>query len=287
MPEPRYRQIAQDLSEKIESGGLGAGRQLPTEDALQREYAASRNTVREAVKWLVNRGLVETRPGSGTFVVERFDPVLATLDVETGYGGHDFVRFASEAGVRTREPTVSVPRVELQQASAAVARALQLAEDAIVVSRHQSRFIDGDPWSLQTTFYPMRYVQAGAVKLIEPVDMPMGAVRYLQEAIGIEQKGWQDLITVRPPNSDEAAFFKISDDGRVAVFVIRRLAYEATGRPLRLTVTAYRADRNQFLMVRGRAPGEADVPGQDGLTELSTSADRPLNRPGEDIGPPP
>ena len=84
MPDPMYRQIAEDLRQKIESGELGHGDQLPTELELREQYDASRNTVRDAVKWLITRGLVETRPGQGTFVVEKIDPFVTTLSERSG-----------------------------------------------------------------------------------------------------------------------------------------------------------------------------------------------------------
>ena len=95
MPEPMYRHIAEDLRAQIESGALARGSQLPTELELRERYEASRNTVRDAMKWLMNLGLVETRPGQGTFVVEKIDPFVTTLvtdvnplssDKETGLG---------------------------------------------------------------------------------------------------------------------------------------------------------------------------------------------------------
>ena len=52
MPETMHRQIGEDLRTKIESGDLGHGDQLPTELELRGAYAASRNTVRDAVMWL-------------------------------------------------------------------------------------------------------------------------------------------------------------------------------------------------------------------------------------------
>jgi GntR family transcriptional regulator len=79
MAEPLYRQIADDLRAKIESGELEQGSQLATEGELRDEYNASRNTVRDAIKWLTNLGLVETRPGQGTFVVEKATPFVTTL----------------------------------------------------------------------------------------------------------------------------------------------------------------------------------------------------------------
>src|ERR1700733_840147 len=77
--DPMYRQIAEDLRVQIEDGGLAPGQQLSTELELREKYNASRNTVRDAIKWLITRGLVETRPGQGTFVVEKIDPFVTTL----------------------------------------------------------------------------------------------------------------------------------------------------------------------------------------------------------------
>lgn len=55
-----YLQIVDDLQCKIEAGDLGPGNQLPSEMELREQYDASRNTVRDAIKWLITRGLVET-----------------------------------------------------------------------------------------------------------------------------------------------------------------------------------------------------------------------------------
>jgi GntR family transcriptional regulator len=63
MAYPLYRQIAEDLRRLIESGKLTAGFKLPTEVELREQYTASRNTVRDAIKWLTSLDLVETRPG--------------------------------------------------------------------------------------------------------------------------------------------------------------------------------------------------------------------------------
>src|SRR5580700_9155353 len=79
MADPMYRQIAEDLREQIESGQLGSGQQLRTEVELREHYGASRNTVRDAVKLLTALGLVETKAGQGTFVVQEMKPYITTL----------------------------------------------------------------------------------------------------------------------------------------------------------------------------------------------------------------
>ena len=89
MADPMYRIIADELRQQIESGLLPPGGQLPTELELRDRFSASRNTIRDAVKLLISLGLVETRPGQGTFVTERIDPFVTTLsaDADAGFGG--------------------------------------------------------------------------------------------------------------------------------------------------------------------------------------------------------
>ncbi|HEX3923943.1 MAG TPA: GntR family transcriptional regulator [Streptosporangiaceae bacterium] len=257
-----YRQIAEDLRQKIEYGVIGHGKQLPTELELREQYDASRNTVRDAVKWLITRGLVETRPGQGTFVMEKIDPFVTTLSVpktgggRLGLGGGEGVSYTSQVTALSREPNVTEPRVEIQKATAVVADALRLADGAMVVSRHQERLIDGTPWSLQTTFYPMRFVEAGAIRLLQAEDIDEGVVGYLSSQLGIKQVGYSDKILVRAPDDNETTFFKLPDDGRVAVVELRRSGFSETGEPLRLTTTVFPADRNQFVYNIGDVPDE-------------------------------
>jgi GntR family transcriptional regulator len=249
-----YRQIAEDLRRKIESGELSHGTQLPTELELREQYDASRNTVRDAVKLLITRGLVVSRPGQGTFVVETIDPFVIIVKPETGFGHGDSAAYVSDVAAGSRKPTVSVPRVEVQQATGVIASELQLADGSVVVSRHQQRFIDDTPWSLQTSFYPMSLVEHGATRILQAIDIPNGVVSYLAEVMGVKQVGWRDKITVRTPDLNETGFFRLPEDGRVVVFEAFRTSFDESGTPLRVTITVYPADRNQFVVNVGDVP---------------------------------
>jgi GntR family transcriptional regulator len=276
VPDPMYRQIAEDLRQKIESGELGHGAQLPTELELRELYDASRNTVRDAVKWLIYRGLVETRPGQGTFVVAKIDPYVTILTGEADASAGDGDIYINEVTARRRKPTTSVPRVEIQQTTDVVTEELQLGAGTTVISRHQQRYIDDIPFSLQTSFYPMSLVEQGAAKLIQASDIPRGAVAYLREELGLDQVGYRDKITVRAPDASEAAFFKLPDDGRVAVFEVRRTAFDEQGQPFRLTISVYPTDRNEFTVNVGRVPDEIQdqpSPGSGQPTSKNGQAD--------------
>jgi len=259
MPDPMYRQIADDLRRQIEGGGLAPGEQLRTELELREKYNASRHTVRDAIRWLITRGLVETRPGQGIFVVQKISPFLTTLtgDPRTGFGGGEGDIYIMEVTAGARVPAATAPRVGIQQATNQIADELQVEDNSTIVSRHQQRFIDDTPWSLQTSFYPMSLVERGAIRLIQATDIMEGTVAYLAETLRIEQAGWRDLITVRNPDETEIAFFKLPDDGRVSVIETRRTVYDEIGQPVRLTVSVYPADRNQFAVNVGSVPDEA------------------------------
>jgi GntR family transcriptional regulator len=259
--DPMYRQVAEDLRRQIEDGELAPGQQLRTEIELRDRYDASRNTVRDAIKWLITRGLVETRPGQGTFVIKRISPFVTTLskDPETGGGSDEGPIYREEVEAESRIPDSTEPRVEMQKADETAAATLGLSLDAPIVSRHYQRSIDGTPWSLQTSFYPMSLVERGALRLIQATDITEGTVAYLRNELGIRQTGYRDLITVRAPNETEIAFFKLPGDGRVGVFEILRIAFDEQRAPFRLTVSVYPTDRNQFAVNIGDVPiGVAD-----------------------------
>jgi len=263
MANPLYRMIAEDLRDQIDSGGLQPGQQLRTETELVEHYGASRNTVRDAIRWLTSLGLVETRPGQGTFVVKKIAPYITTLTAAPARGlRHDDVVLAHEEGSgyavevkrQKRQPFFTDPEVRAEKAAGTVALRLQVPEGTPLISRHQKRYIDGTPWSLQTSFYPRAFFSQGAERLMDADDLPEGTVRYLADTLGLRQIGYRDWITMRAPDVAEAGFFNVPEDGRVGVFEIFRTGFDQARTPMRLTVTVFPTDRNQFVINVGDVP---------------------------------
>ncbi|HKF04254.1 MAG TPA: FadR/GntR family transcriptional regulator [Candidatus Sulfotelmatobacter sp.] len=65
-----YEQIVQQIEESIVKGDLKPGDQLPAERELAQRFGVSRTAVREAVKALREKGLVEAYSGKGTFITD-------------------------------------------------------------------------------------------------------------------------------------------------------------------------------------------------------------------------
>lgn len=69
--EPAYRKVAARIGARILSRELREGERLPSETELARQFGVNRSTVREALRELESRGLVQRRPGSKLMSVSR------------------------------------------------------------------------------------------------------------------------------------------------------------------------------------------------------------------------
>ena len=67
-------------------------------------------------------------------------------------------------------------------------------------------------------------------------------------------------------------FFKLPDDGRVAVFEILRVAFDQDRKPFRLTISVYPSDRNQFAINVGQVPAEIADPAPEYANQQHTAS---------------
>lgn len=67
--KPLASRIEDALLEYIQQAPVEIGQKLPNEFELAEQFGAGRSTIREAVKSLVSKGILEVRRGDGTYVV--------------------------------------------------------------------------------------------------------------------------------------------------------------------------------------------------------------------------
>lgn len=68
--KPLSQQIVEEITLSIREGKYLPGQQIPTENALCEIFNVSRTAIREAIKILSARGIIEVKKGSGAFVTE-------------------------------------------------------------------------------------------------------------------------------------------------------------------------------------------------------------------------
>jgi DNA-binding GntR family transcriptional regulator len=96
-PEPRYLTVAKSLTAAISQGRYPVGSTLPTEHELCESFGISRFTAREALRQLLDAGLVVRRPRAGTTVIAThrrvpFTQTLGSLD--------DLLQYATDTELR-------------------------------------------------------------------------------------------------------------------------------------------------------------------------------------------
>lgn len=142
---PMYLQLRQLIVDSIIRDGLASGDVLPGEHRLCEYYGVSRTVVRQALAQLGYEGLVERVKGKGTFVAH---PKTSETLVHTLVGLYEDVE---RRGGHVHSDVI---RHELEPASMSVADTLGVEPGAEVVVLERLRWVQGEPWSLATTWMP-------------------------------------------------------------------------------------------------------------------------------------
>lgn len=236
--------IADDLRAAIEQGKLPPGARLPSEPELAKQYGVSPGTARAALVVLGSEGLVVSSQGRGR-TVRDFQPLewpwtkFERRDEHaTGYDGVD----AWEQQVREmgRTPRVEVT-VEIAVPPPHVAEALKLGEDDVAVVRRRVRFVDGDPYLLQDSWFDEELVRGTPLMRPEDVSAPGGVLA----SLGHEQVRYVDRITVRMPHSAETSKLGLPPGSPVAEHT--RTGYDQDGNPLRCMVSILPGGRHTLV----------------------------------------
>ena len=96
---PTYLQIAQQVRQALRLGALLPGDQLPTVKEVVGALAINPNTVLKAYRQLEQEGLVQGRPGQGTFVVRSLQGPPTPEQAALHGSLKRWVRDALEAGI--------------------------------------------------------------------------------------------------------------------------------------------------------------------------------------------
>ena len=82
METVRYRAIAEELRERIDTGVYPVGSKLPSIAALMKEFdVKGLNTIRDAQQMLANEGLLRSEQGVGVWVIAKTAEPKTTLQI--------------------------------------------------------------------------------------------------------------------------------------------------------------------------------------------------------------
>ena len=150
-----YNLIAENLRDRILSGDLQPGEQLPPERALCEDFGASRITIRRAVQILEEESLVRRSQGRGTFVIaspSRKIPILAEeFAASVARHAPEMTRLldawkwqAADADVATRLNTCSGDRVLFTRRFDMLGEKPVAMDEVWMLGRYADRLVEDD-----------------------------------------------------------------------------------------------------------------------------------------------
>jgi DNA-binding GntR family transcriptional regulator len=226
-PVPLYFQVARQLEQAIESGELPPGSRLDNEIALAEELGLSRPTMRQAIQYLVDKGLLVRRRGVGTHVararVRRPVGLTSLYDDLSGSG---------------QQPTTTLLSHSVGAASGVVAATLEVPEGTAVLTLERLRRTRGEPLAIMRN-----HLRADLVQLDPAVLEHRGLYEVLREA-GVILASAQQSIGARKASGSEA---RLLDEQRGApLLTMRRTTFDDRGVVAEYGDHLYRASRYSF-----------------------------------------
>jgi GntR family transcriptional regulator len=229
---PIYVQIRDALAERIRSGELPPGTQIPSERTLAQQYGVSRMTVRQAIADLVNAGLAKRLQGNGTYVAEpKVEQVLNPL-----------LSFTEQMRRRGIAPGARLIDVSVIEAHRKLGEALALSVGERVYRIIRLRTGNNQPMVLETSYFPCRDCPG-----IDRFDLERRSIyRILEEEYGIRLV--RAVQSLEPTIANEVESRLLGVEQGAPLLLIERTAYSELDKPVEYAKDLYRGDRSRFVM---------------------------------------
>ena len=260
----KARRIYLLLRERILNGAMEPGSRLPGELSIAAEYGVSRVTVRRALDTLAIDGLIDRRPGSGTFVREgnSVQPIVADLSNVLSH----LVEMGRKTSVRLLSFAYVIP-------SESVAGSLGLEPGERAQRSIRVRLIDGAPFSYLVTHVPERI----GVTYSEADLASMPLLGLLERSGILVEEACQSIgATLAGPDVAEALALEIGSP----LLSLTRVVWDPSGQGVEHLHALYRPDRYSFHMDLVRT-GAVGARRWHPVAKPSTASPEPKNRKAE------
>ncbi|MFL5865009.1 MAG: GntR family transcriptional regulator [Solirubrobacteraceae bacterium] len=230
-PLPLYHRVAEAIRREIEEGRFTPGSQLPTEDELGNAFNVSRTTIREALRALAQRGLIERRQGLGTFVAHpKIGEVLPSLS-----------SFSAEMKARGHQVHSNVLDVTTALLPRRVRDALGALSETEALRVVRQRFIDSKPIVISTSYI--------LGHLSPDEDFTGSLYALLERRLGLTIAS--GTVTVEAGLASEYDADLLAIPVGAAVLNISWLGLTATGTPVEFSEATYRGDSYRYIIHLG------------------------------------
>ena len=214
--ELRYLLIADELRRQIAAGEIAAGRLLPSEAELAAHHQASRVTVRKALAQLKMDGIVDSRQGFGSYVVNA--PLRQSL--------RDLTTIKRQILAAGRKPGRELLRFAFVPTPAALIEVLRTNSVLEIVRVDR---VDGQPFATATVWVRADLASGLSPRALE--DRP------LSEQLGVELGGATQTITAVSATRNHAELLRVPRGA--PLLRVERTTSDRGDRPVLRSVALY------------------------------------------------
>ncbi|SHH15985.1 GntR family transcriptional regulator [Virgibacillus chiguensis] len=228
---PLYRQIANKIKEDIIGSKLAKGDAIPAEAKLAKTYEVSRVTVRQAIKLLVEEGLLYSIQGSGTYVAHN--------KVE-----HNILHlqgFTEEMQKLQNNPKNEVLEFKLTDPTDEVQEILNISSNEKVYYMKRLRYADHEPFLLEESFLPVDLFPDFSIEVIKK-----SKYNYIENKGYTIDKRYGELIPILP-NEELKKILQLQDN-QPLLFLKAFTVFE-DGKPFEYSKVYYHPKKYSFKFI--------------------------------------
>jgi GntR family transcriptional regulator len=228
---PLHVRIRESLRQQVLTGHYKPGDRIPSEEDLAKDWQVNRLTARRSISDLVNEGLLQRRPGIGTFVIGR--RLLRDISALVS-----FWQSTRDLGMK---PSAKLIGAEEIPAPMDIAEPLEIAEGDPVYRIRRQRLSDGEVMAYHIAHIPAQYLP-GLLKK----DLSRLSLYALYRAGGYAPTTGEQRIGAQATGPELARLLSISPGS--PVLSLHRTTRATSGRPIEFLIAYYRSDRHVIYM---------------------------------------
>ena len=152
---PLYIQLQDIIIKRIDEKKYLPGEAIPSERKMAETYGVNRMTVKRAINKLVEEGYLERKPGAGTYVSKRDNKKIDLSYMNDEIGNTGISALFRHSEMQASSKVFGMGDVE---GSKYLNYKLALPPDETVWGLHRVRLGDGQPFAIEYTYIPKKYV---------------------------------------------------------------------------------------------------------------------------------